>query len=63
MDEVIVEAKVNAAIAIYEVKIKLLEDLENTGSQNVSGWEEALGKLIGQTVSASQHLALQPKEG
>lgn len=62
IDEVIAEAKTSAVVAVWEAKIKLAEDLENTGSWNVARWHETLVKLTGKTVSASQDPALQPKE-
>ena len=40
-EEVIVDAKRSAMIAILQAKIKLAEDLENTSSWDMEGWREA----------------------
>ena len=42
MEEVIAEAKSNAAMAVWETKIKLVEDVANLGSWDLAGWHEAL---------------------
>lgn len=41
-DEVITEAKPSAVVAIWEAKIKLAEDVTNTGSWNLAGWQASL---------------------
>lgn len=47
MDEVIAEVRTSTAIAVWEEKVKLTEDLENAGSWNMTGWRDSLGKLTG----------------
>ena len=63
MDEVTTEVKASVAMAVWDAKIKLSGDLWNTGSWNVAGWREALTKLTGKPVKASQDPVPQSKEG
>ena len=58
LEEVIVDAKTSAALAILQTKIKLDEDLENTSSWDVEGWREAFSKLIDKPVVANEDLVL-----
>lgn len=59
----IVEVRINCVVVVQEAKIKLAEDLENVGSQNVAGWHEALSKLTGEHAGANHDRALQPQGG
>lgn len=52
--EVIVEVKGSVAMAIWEAKNKLAEDVANAGSWNVADWHEALAKLTGEPVNIVQ---------
>ena len=54
MEEVIVEAKSSATMAVCESKIKLFEDVANAGSRNLVGWHGALAKLTGKPVRTNQ---------
>lgn len=63
MNEIIVEEKASASVVVQETKIKLVEDLENVGSCDTVGQREALFKLTGNPMKASQDLVLQPEEG
>lgn len=64
MDDVIAKVRTSTAvIVVWEEKIKVADDLENAGSQNVTGWCEALGKFTGKPAGTSQDPASQPKEG
>ena len=59
----IVDANASDAVAIWEAKIKLAEDLENLVSWNVAGWRKALAKLSGKHVTATQDPTSKPIEG
>ena len=48
-------------MAIWEAKIKLVEDLDNSGS-NVAGWHEALAKITGKPVTATEDPGSKPAE-
>ena len=63
MVEVISDAKVNVAVAFWEAKIHLAEDLENAGSWDMDCWHEALAKLTGKPAVANQDPILQLIEG
>ena len=39
-----------------------MEDLENTGSWNVAGWHEALGKVNGKSITATKETESNPVE-
>ena len=54
LEEVIVDAKTSAAIAILQAKINLAEDLENASSWDVEGRREVLAKLIDKSIVANQ---------
>lgn len=49
--EVIFEVKGSVVADVSEEKIKLANDFENVGYQNVVGWHEALAKLTGRPVN------------
>lgn len=52
--EVIAEVKANFSMTVQEAKIKLAEDVANTGSQNLDGQCAALDKLKGEPINTSQ---------
>ena len=54
IDGVIVDVNSSVVVAIWEAKIKLAEDLENSGSWNVVGWREVLAKITGKPVTATK---------
>lgn len=60
IEEVIVDAKARAAVAIQEAKIKLDEDLDNSGSWNEAGWCEALAKISSKSTTATKDPRSQP---
>ena len=62
MEEMISDAKVNVAMAVWEAKIHLAEDLEHEGSWDVDGWREALSKLTGKPATANQDHVLHLNE-
>lgn len=62
MEEVIVEAKSSATMAVCESKIKLFEDVANAGSWDLVGWRKALAKLTGKLVNISQDPEGQPSK-
>lgn len=51
-EEVITDAKPSAAVAIWEAKIRMAVDLENSGSTYVVGWHEALAKITEKPATA-----------
>lgn len=62
MEEVITEVKSSAAIIVWESKIRLAEDVTNARSWDLTGWREALAKLIGKLVNTSQDPEGQPSK-
>lgn len=60
-EDMISELKSSIAEAVWEAKIKMVEDMEkgDVGSWNVAGWCDALTKLTGKQLNASKDLAGQ----
>lgn len=61
--EGIAEVRGSVVVAVWEAKIKLAEDVANTGSWNVVGCYEALDKLTGELFNTIQDPAKQLKVG
>lgn len=55
IEEVIAEVKSNDVEAMWDEKIKLVENVDKTRSQNVVTWCETLAKLTGKLVNVFQY--------
>lgn len=62
IEEVIVDAKTSVEVAIWEAKIRIAEDLENSGSWNVAGWHEVLAKITGKPATIIEDPGSKPAE-
>lgn len=61
--KVITKVKASAVMAVWEVKIKLVEDVANVGSWNMAGWRTTLAELKGDFFMTSEDPKGQhPKE-
>lgn len=61
MDDMIVQVKMSVVVAVWEAKIKLVEDLQNLGSWNVIGWHEAMSKFTDEPAGAMERSCIASK--
>lgn len=61
--EVIADMRGSAFVGVQEGKIKITEDISNTGFQNVAGWHEDLAKLTCDPFNTVQDPTKQLKVG